>query len=335
MTSTLVSQVELDRIKLALVHAGELVALESLVGGVTFPFHVLAILHRLPEIVGRIRNLIRAVEVAGQQFFEAESKVFGHLTDSRIGVMEVLATAAAPIAQLGLGAGRVWVRSTLEQHNEPAPGSTSAMVDRLAAVAENPRPTLRVDVYGGQLGRRFVVYVPGTKSFLGGPLDMRTNVLELAGKPSPVERAVELALADSGAGAGDSVTVVGHSLGGMVAVSLADKSAHGQLPYTVDKVIEVAAPLGRHAPIDGLKLLSIDGKGDLIPLLDGLGKPNWPGSSTLKVPEPSLNVVKNHEIETYATDLEGLGGSHWQSFGAVTGPPGRSRFFEFGVSEVP
>ena len=337
MTSTLVSQTELDRIKIALLHAGELIAFESLTGGVVLPWHVIAILHRLPEIVGRIRSLIHAIEVAGQQFFETERQVLGHLADSRIGVMEVLATSAAPIARLALGADRAWVRQTLVSRDELAPADSATLVERLAAVAENPRPTIRVDVYGQGQGRRFVVYVPGTKALLGGPLDMRTNVLELAGLPSPVERSVELALAKSGAGVGDRVTVVGHSLGGMVAVSLADKSAQGQVPYQVDKVLEVAAPLGRHGPIAGLKLLSIDGKGDLIPLLDGLGKPNWQGATSVSMPEASLNLVKNHEIETYANELGVLAspGASWQGFGAVAAPPGSSRFFEFGVSEAP
>ena len=316
------------------------------------PWRLIAILHRLPEIVARIRSLIHTVEVAGQQFFETERQVLGHLADSRIGVMEVLATAAAPMARLALGADRAWVRQTLVSGEEPAPANTATLVERLAAVAENPRPTIRVDVYGQGSVRRFVVYVPGTKALLGGPLDMRTNVLELAGLPSPVERSVELALAKSGAGVGDRVTVVGHSLGGMVAVSLADKSAQGQVPYQVDKVVEVAAPLGRHGPIAGLKLLSIDGKGDLIPLLDGLGKPNWQGATAVSMPEASLNLVKNHEVETYANVLGALAskdgringlssvgstspGPSWQGFGAVAAPPGSSRFFEFGVREAP
>ena len=337
MTTTLVSQSELDRIKTALFHAGELIALESLVGGAVLPLNVLNILHRLPEIVARIRRLIVDIEIAGQQFFETERRVLGQFADSRLGPMEVLATAAAPLANLALGRNLTWVRRRPYSAEAEAPQGTTTLVERLAAVSKNRVPTIRVDCYGEADGRRFVVYVPGTRHFLGGPLDMRTNVLELAGQQSPVERAVELALAESGAAAGDRVTVVGHSLGGMVAVSLADKSAHGQLPYRVDQVVEVAAPLGRHAPIAGLKLLSIDGTGDLIPLLDGLGKPDWQGASRVLLPEQSLNPVENHEISSYASGLENQqpGQQSWQRFGRLEVRAGSSSFFEFGVSEFP
>ncbi|MFM6962785.1 MAG: hypothetical protein ACKOWJ_00740 [Micrococcales bacterium] len=340
MPTTVVKRSEFDRIRSALFHAGELIALEALITSPAFPLHILQILQRLPVLVTRIRDLLVSVEAAAVGFFEAEQKVIAHVTDSRVGVMEVAALALAPIARVALGAGVAWVKFDRAMPGQLAPVSTTDLVARLAEVGAMKKPTMRIDTYEVNVqsinpSRRFVVYVPGTKAFLGGPLDMRTNVLELAGVRSPVEAAVELALEKVGAASGDRVTVVGHSLGGMVAVSLAERSKTGQVPYSVDKVLEIGAPVGRHYPISGLKLLSVDGKGDLIPLLDGFGVPQWAGSSQLRL-DQGINPVKNHEIEGYLSQLEAMPEeAGWQAFGAIDSRAGLARYFEFGVTGVP
>ena len=339
MTNTLVRQAELDRIKTALFHAGELIAFESLVASAVFPVHILNILHRLPAIVARIKNLVVAVETAAHTFFEAERKVVAQVANSRTGVMEVAATLLAPLARAAIGGGTAWVKPDGVMSGQTPALNTSELACRLVEVSERTNPTIRIETFplGSQpdAGRRIVVYVPGTRAFLGGPLDMRTNVLELAGQRSPVEVAVELGLNRVHAGAGDRVMVVGHSLGGMVAVSLADRSGQGLVPYRVDKVVEFGAPVGRHSPISGLKMLSVDGNGDFVPLLDGLGVPHWKGSSLVQLKQ-GLNPVENHAIKSYLEELQaGPDDTSWQRFGSTQGRPGQAHYFEFGVSGVP
>lgn len=340
MTITVVKQAELDRIKTALFHAGEIVALESLASSVGMPLHILQIIHRLPSIINRIRHLVLSIETAAQGFFEAEAKALRHIEDSRTGVMEIAATVAAPVARLALGNGTAWVKVSQTELGQAAPANTTDLVGRLSGVSEIKTPSLRVETFPLEPenpagARRFVVYVPGTKAFLGGPLDMRTNVLELAGQRSPVEAAVELALSQAGAGAGDKVFVVGHSLGGMVAVSLADRSQHGLVPYEVDKVLQIGAPVGLHSPIKGLEMLSVDGKGDIVPLLDGFGAPKWQGSTLLEVNQ-GINPIENHEIQTYLSELtKNQPSADVQRFGQFPKEVGSVQTFEFGVNGVP
>lgn len=338
MPATLINPSELARIQTALLRAGELIALEALVSTV-LPWNIVTLLRTLPAIVNEIQRLVAAIENVGANFVTAEGKVLANLQNQRIGIPEAFAIELAPLAQVALGSGAVWVKKQPKLDSVAPPVDTRQLVERLNALSKLKRPTIRIDSYLGSGQRRFVVYIPGTKSVLGGPMDMRSNVLELAGKRSPVERAVELALRSAGAKANDKVLVVGHSLGGMVALSLAERSSSGQVPYTVDKVVEIASPIGALAQPGQVKTLAIEGNRDLVPALDGLPDPNWRGLTEVKLDQQSLNPLENHELQGYLGSINQAEASAkfhpWLNFGRVGGSIGTARYFEIGLSGAP
>ena len=333
MTATSVSQVELDRIKAALIRAGELILLESVASQFAMPWQIINLLRRLPLIASRIQHLVAAVEVTGQAFFEAEHRVAALFVERSATVPEGLAALAAPAVVL-------WQNQAPNLHRTvgaelvAAPISVGQLAGRLAAVAALERPSIRVEKYLESGGTRFVVYLPGVKRLIGGPLDLRSGVIELGGQRSVVERAAEQALQAAGAGPGDRVTAVGHSLGGMAARSLAERSANGSIPFCVDKVVEFGSPVGLHRPISGLAVLSVENRGDFVPQLDGVAPADTGASRLVTQPSGNPNPLISHSIRSYSSWANSPRGSQTlgsaNDFGAVSAEPGVVSYFEFG-----
>ena len=196
------------------------------------------------------------------------------------------------------------------------------------------RPSIRVEKYVEAGGNRFVVYLPGVKRLIGGPLDLRSGLLELGGQRSVVERAAEQALLEAGAGPGDRVTAVGHSLGGMAARSLAERSANGSIPYSVDKVIEFGSPVANQKAISGLSVLSVENSGDFVPLLDGKSPASQGGGQIVEQPASNPNPLISHSINSYSAWANSpRGGQRLGSanqFGAVSANCGVVSYYEFG-----
>lgn len=332
MTATTVSQVELDRIKAALLRAGELILLETVVTQFAMPWRIIELLRGLPLIVSRIQHLIAAVEVAGQQFFEIENRVAGNFENQLTALPELLAIAAAPIA-LASQTSPLRIKSAGEAAVASPPQSVGQLAARLQRVVDLEKPTIRVEKFVVAGGNRYVVYIPGVKQLVGGPLDLRSGVIEFSGQPSIVERAAEQALAKSGAGPSDRVTVVGHSLGGMAAVSLAERSSAGLVPYKVDAVVQIGSPVGVQEPISGAKILSVENAGDFVAKLDGLPSSRAQQTINIEQPQSTLNPLSNHSIAGYSEWLNSAQGKQTlgvqQDFAAVRSGAGQVSFYEF------
>src|SRR5436190_30255 len=90
----------------------------------------------------------------------------------------------------------------------------------------------------------------------------RPGTTTRAGRPTGYAEGVRSALAAAGAGAGEPVLLVGHSLGGMVAAELARDPQ-----LTVAGVVTAGSPVG--ATPEGIPVLSLENRGDVVPLLSG------------------------------------------------------------------
>lgn len=147
-----------------------------------------------------------------------------------------------------------------------------------------------------------IVYIPGTKDWhLTRPgcavNDFASNLHAMAGDGTTYERGVLAAAADalarSGAAPGTPVMLVGHSLGGMVAVRAAGTAAAGH-PVQVTTVVTTGAPVGAfHVPAD-VQVLQLQNSADVVARLDGQPDPDLP----------------NRIQATFTTERAGMGANH-------------------------
>jgi pimeloyl-ACP methyl ester carboxylesterase len=149
--------------------------------------------------------------------------------------------------------------------------------------------------------RRVIVDITGTKSW--DPLPTRdvtsltTNGRALVGQRTAYEDGVLLAMRRAGVRSSDKVMLVGHSEGGMVAVTTArDTAASGE--FDVTHVITAGSPIGRTAgSLPGrIKLLALENKRDVVPHLDGLANPDRPNVLTATSKEGDGTVLGDHDI---------------------------------------
>ncbi|MCH1868829.1 hypothetical protein [Nocardioides sp. CFH 31398] len=154
----------------------------------------------------------------------------------------------------------------------------------VAALADDPegRGTVAVDTLVGADGRRaHVVHLPGTDDFSApwaGDDDVRdlgADLGLLAGEPTTYGRGVAEAMRQAGVRPGEPVLLTGHSQGGMQAVALAAEAGTDAMPYDVRQVVTAGAPT---AQVPGLPeqvaVLSLENRGDVVPLLDGAPNPD-------------------------------------------------------------
>lgn len=122
--------------------------------------------------------------------------------------------------------------------------------------------------------RRHVLLLPGTDDMLtvpwtrdGDVRDMGANLALVGGVPDDHTDGVLEALVAAGVGE-DPVLVVGHSQGGMVAAALLGRAEeHG---LSIHHAVTLGSPTGQLPPIPaGSQLLSLEHRGDVVPLLDG------------------------------------------------------------------
>jgi len=173
------------------------------------------------------------------------------------------------------------------------PDSLAELMAQLSSINEQPAGTIAIaTVPGGG----HVVYLPGTDS-LGLPWefdpairDAQTDLTAAAGLPTGYAEGVRSALA--AAGAGKPVLLVGHSLGGMVAAELASD------PHlTVAGVVTAGSPVG--ATPESIPVLSLENRGDVVPLLSGEAPVDSIDHVTVQFDDHEASVVGNHELRHY------------------------------------
>ncbi|QPZ37852.1 lipase family protein [Paramicrobacterium chengjingii] len=179
---------------------------------------------------------------------------------------------SVPGAAVGLGA--LGVRAFSESAVSVTPGARSA-VSAPTSIADLARripssgagsPQIRIEEYGN--GDSWVVYVGGTVDMgVGGgdeSFDMESNLALMADADGGGYRAVEQAMGDAGIEPDDSVTIVGHSQGGLIAERITQSG-----DYNVQTLVTFGAPsTGADLP-DGVNAYAVEHSGDVVPALGG------------------------------------------------------------------
>jgi pimeloyl-ACP methyl ester carboxylesterase len=92
--------------------------------------------------------------------------------------------------------------------------------------------------------------------------------------------------------------LVGHSQGGLVAMSAAERSKSGKFPYFVEKVVTFGSPVGAKYPELLPEVLSVENKSDLVPKLDLKSNPDSPNWLTLEG-QVEGDPITAHLMESY------------------------------------
>lgn len=168
-----------------------------------------------------------------------------------------------------------------------------------------------------QSARHFNLYLPGTKSanpfdnseVFGAASDLAAFANPNGGAfSSGPERAALAALKEAGFGtrAGDSLTLVGYSEGALAGANLASSGAAVALGGSVIGLVAVGGPISNRAIPAGIKVVSLEHRGDLVPKLDlaeHSSSGNW---TTVKLKDVPGDGLKQHEFAGYQKSVNQL-----------------------------
>lgn len=170
------------------------------------------------------------------------------------------------------------------------PGDISELIERTTQVKGNaPDPDAgAIEVLVTTLPdgtNTYTVLLPGTEEWVNNGGRQVSDLLgagELSvGLVTAYETAVEQALVAAGAGAGDKVAMIGHSLGGMVAARLAEDPIFGRR-YDMAGVVTAGSPTGNTDIPDGTRTIHYEADGDFITGTDGKENPTTATRMTVK-----------------------------------------------------
>ncbi len=168
----------------------------------------------------------------------------------------------------------------------------------------------RIDAPGG--GRRWIVEVPGVEEWSpvtgDNPFDLTSAVATHGGRPSALGDLVRQGLRECGARPGEPVALVGHSLGGMVAMSLAADPAVRR-EFTITHVVTAGSPVGQLAAPRGVRVLSLEHGPDVVPRLDVRSNPDRAGWVTVRARGPSVSPVGAHDTPGYVATARAVDSS--------------------------
>ncbi|WP_115788977.1 hypothetical protein [Arthrobacter silvisoli] len=150
----------------------------------------------------------------------------------------------------------------------------------------------------------WVVLIPGTQKGepTGGsnPIDEGGNVDSLGYDSAYLAPAIQEALREAGAEAGQQVAAVGHSQGGVHAMNLAANKAF-LAEYDLKYVFTAGSPVGGVKPEPGISSLHLEHTQDMVPGLEGA-----PNADT----KDRVTVTLENSVETPAGQDPGLGPGH-------------------------
>jgi hypothetical protein len=151
--------------------------------------------------------------------------------------------------------------------------------------------------------RRAIVDITGTKSWDPFPTSditsLTTNGRALVGERTAYEQGVLAAMHRAGVRTDDQVMLVGHSQGGLVAVTAArDAVASGE--FNVTHVITAGSPIGLTAGSvpSSVQVLALENGPDVVPHLDGRRNPDRPNVTTATTSHGDGTIIGDHEIGT-------------------------------------
>jgi len=178
------------------------------------------------------------------------------------------------------GSGRTWDAATsgtlqagtVEEALAHIPQLTGLGMVAGDAAAGVPVGTLAVQRVEHDDGRvSWTVVIPGTQELVSTtqPFDGLTDLDLIAHRAADLSAAIEEALGQAGAGPEEPVVLVGHSLGGIVAVQLASSAAFRER-HRVGGVVTAGSPTASFAVPAGIPVLHLENDEELVSNLDGL-----------------------------------------------------------------
>ena len=188
--------------------------------------------------------------------------------------------------------------------SDTAPADLAGLVQHLEQVDDQPDGVVEVQTIRTTDGSvRHVVYLPGTDDLTTTPWsqdadvrDLGTNLLLVSGQDNAYQQGILDAMQQAGVRPGEPVALVGHSQGGMEAAAIL---AHGS-PYAVTHVVTAGSPT---AHLDGFPpgshVLSLENRGDVVPLLDGEDNPDSAEQVTVRFDDHGPSVAGNHDLAQY------------------------------------
>ena len=221
--------------------------------------------------------------------------------------------AAALVAALYPSDGRAAVvaRDDLDPHDRTGvPTTLAGLLTHLREVSllspdrDSPgNGTIEVQTVHGPDGPRHVVYLPGTDDMLTTPAsrdadvrDLPTNLVALGGASTTYAEGILTAMTEAGIGPGEPVALVGHSQGGIMAAWLA---THPHA-FEIGAVVTAGSPIGGMGDYPaGTHVLSLENRGDLVPLTDGEANGDAGNHVTVTFDDRGPDLVDSHDLAHY------------------------------------
>lgn len=324
MSRVLADRAELERIALQLSAAKYVLEGDLLFNLVTHPIRNLLIEAEIFGLVGDIDKLLQACRIANENYFHGEAlidagheqllQVLGQI-ERNFGSALSTATAVAAagtLAMAGIGGNSAAIARRIESFTTSGlKNSLPGLVSRLKNVSRGSSALVRIESQVLGAYRQFRVFIPGTQAWLPiagpNPLDLNSTLRALAGdSSSAAANSVRSAMLSAGIGsrAGDRVTFVGHSLGGVVAAQLAKHPELNGKSFVVSGVVSVAAPNSGIKLPDSVPAVYLEHSDDPAVYADGLAPQVSANHQSFVTQSPRLRLenhplVGAHDLDVY------------------------------------
>lgn len=301
-----VSRAEIERVSAQVsASAQSLLSFLNLQSAAGNPINSVQIAMHLPKLLSQFERIQNGCQLAAEHYFGVEQKVTQNLAElADFNVSGLAAGAIGAVSPLGLLRERSVAVARVGFAGDQLPPRTAiALATRLKLAAENNTPAAEAEIRIERYGNHVVVYVPGTQDWSiragANPLDMTSNAHamtddQLAASQRAVQEALELAKV----GAGDSVLLVGHSQGGIVAANIAS-SRHA---YEVAGLVTFGSPIAGKSILPSVQVLAFEHSNDPVPKLDGQPNPITKNFLTVssRFDEPGLDTpIEAHGMSGY------------------------------------
>lgn len=202
------------------------------------------------------------------------------------------------------------------------PGSLAdvlAHLDQTAGLSNGPdsqnNGTIEIQTIDDGHGNiRHIVYLPGTDDMTtlpwtqdGDVRDMATNLQLIHGQDNAYLQGILESMHDAGINPGDPVLLAGHSQGGMEAAAILSNNHD----FNVTNVVTAGSPT---AQVDGFPpgthVISLENRGDVVPLLDGEENPDSPQQVTVHFDDQGTDLGDNHSLTHYTNGAAAVDASH-------------------------
>lgn len=169
--------------------------------------------------------------------------------------------------------------------------------------------TVQIVTVRGEQGPAYIVQIPGTQEWSpqrgDNPFDLTSDLTLQAGRRAVLEDGVVAAMEAAQIPADAPVMLTGHSLGGIVAASIAADAAYRKR-FTITSVVTAGSPIAHVTMPADVAVLSLEEKQDLVPRLDGAANPDQPNWVTVtrdvaqgRVTGDEVDLVDAHSLANY------------------------------------